>query len=554
MATNVSNQFYGFVDYLHKNHCIEPVALTTALQENESLILTLAKQQLIPGKQLAKFTADYFNLSLFDASELDCEQIPHELIDAKICQQQLFLPIAKNAQQLHIAVVDPGIDAINRLVFLSQLTPQITIIDIQTLYQLLSDIVDERLSDELTDFKLTGNSTPEQHAEVIQQQTPIIHFINKLFHDAIVANASDIHVEPLENNYRIRFRQDGLLRDYQTLSLTIARYCIVRLKVISQLDLAEQRLPQDGRCRHLLDNGQQVDFRINTLPTLWGEKIVLRLLNTASTTRPVDQLGLLPAQQELLLQQLKKPQGLLLVTGPTGSGKTSTLYSALAELNQTEKNISTIEDPIEINLPGINQVAVNHKTGLQFDNALRALLRQDPDIIMLGEIRDHDTAVTAIRAAHTGHLVLSTLHTNNASATINRLQYLGVAAHDLITSVNLIIAQRLIRCLCPHCKHSSQPSAREQQLLANHQLPNNSIYHAQGCHHCHNGYRGRIGIYEMLPMTDSLQQLIITSNNQIELNNYYQQHNIMSLTKAALHCVSTGISDLQEARRVVALD
>jgi len=357
------------------------------------------------------------------------------------------------------------------------------------------------------------------------EEASVIDFLNQLVKQAIQQAASDIHIEPQEKHCRLRFRCDGLLREITTIPHTLATKLIARLKVMAKLDIAEKRLPQDGRVT--LEQVTLSDIRISTCPTLFGEKTVLRLLDTKKTTLNLNALGLLPAQQTLLQKILAKPQGLILVTGPTGSGKTVTLYSALHSLNSAEKNISTVEDPVEIQLPGINQVNIHPKAGLHFTTVLRALLRQDPDILMIGEIRDAETANIAVQAAQTGHLVLSTLHTNSAIETLRRLQSLNIATHHLVHAVSLIIAQRLVRVRCPHC------------------IP------TENCPHCHQGYLGRTGIFELLPMTATLAELILANASPRELQQQAEQEGFLSLKQVATQKVAAKITTLDEIQRVI---
>ncbi|OGT35211.1 MAG: hypothetical protein A3F11_02065 [Gammaproteobacteria bacterium RIFCSPHIGHO2_12_FULL_37_14] len=354
----------------------------------------------------------------------------------------------------------------------------------------------------------------------------VIQVVNRLLQDAILNHASDIHIEPYHQHCRIRFRSDSLLHEVATFPSPLAMQMITRLKIMANLNIAERRLPQDGHIS--LQNDHKIDIRISTCPTLFGEKIVLRLLNSSAIKSDIHQLGLTDTQQQLFLNKLKQPQGLILVTGPTGSGKTITLYSALHYLNQIEKNIVTIEDPVEIELAGINQVMVNNKIGLDFATILRTFLRQDPDIIMVGEIRDNETATIALQAAQTGHLVLSTLHTNNAIETITRLQHMGIPSYHLIASISLIIAQRLVRRLCQFCKHTHL-----------------------GCENCHEGFKGRIGIFEVLPITHSIAKIILAGGDRLKILNQAKAENIMFLAQAAQKKVEAGITNIAEVDRVL---
>ena len=365
---------------------------------------------------------------------------------------------------------------------------------------------------------------------------PIINFVNNIIKEGIERNASDIHFEPYEARYRIRMRIDGVLYETNQPDTILAPRLTARIKIMAALDISEKRLPQDGRCKLELTPQQSISLRISTCPTLFGEKVVLRLLDVQTTQLGIEQLGFSSAQRQIFLTNIYKQQGMILVTGPTGSGKTMTLYTALQLLNHTEKNISSAEDPVEIYLPGINQVQINNKTGLTFATALRAFLRQDPDIIMLGEIRDHETAEIAIKAAQTGHLVLSTLHTNSATETLNRLANIGIEAFNIATSINLVIAQRLVRRLCIHCK---VPQVNEPRF-----------YEATGCNHCTAGYHGRIGIFEMLPISPAISKIILAQGSAQDIEQQALKEGLINLRSIALNLVEMGVTSLTEVNRV----
>lgn len=383
----------------------------------------------------------------------------------------------------------------------------------------------------------------EESLNIIQENStqydePLISFTDSIIQHGIQANASDIHIEPYEKSCRIRYRHDGILHEIAEIPTPLATRLVIRLKVMAKLDITEKRLPQDGRIQK-----NNVDIRINTCPTLYGEKIVLRLLNLEKVSLDLNDLGLLDQQLKLFLNKISQPQGLILVTGPTGSGKTLTLYSALNHLNSPEKNILTIEDPIEIQMNGINQANIHPKIGLDFSHTLRTFLRQDPDIIMVGEIRDQETAGVAMQASQTGHLVLSSLHTNNAIETLIRLQAMGIASYNIIHSISLIIAQRLVRKLCPHCKKPDTSSPSLPFL----------IYKADKCKSCINGYSGRTGIFELLPISETLSQLLLSNANNATLLTQAKNEGFLSLSAAGLEKINLGITSFAELNRVISL-
>jgi type IV pilus assembly protein PilB len=384
------------------------------------------------------------------------------------------------------------------------------------------------------------------------EDAPVVRFINQVILQAINRGASDIHFEPYEKIYRVRFRQDGMLDEVYKPPVTMAPRLAARLKIMAQLDIAERRVPQDGRIKLYLTKQRAIDFRMNTLPTLWGEKVVLRILDPTSAQMGIEALGYEDHQKEQFLNAIHKPQGMVLVTGPTGSGKTVSLYTALNILNTAEVNISTAEDPVEINLPGINQVNVNAKVGMTFANALRAFLRQDPDIVMVGEIRDLETAEIAIKAAQTGHMVLSTLHTNSAPQTLNRLMNMGVAAYNIASSVTLIIAQRLGRRLCPHCKEEVKVPPEEllHQGFLESEIKDLIVYKAVGCDQCNRGYKGRVGIYEVMPISEEIGRIIMESGNAMQIADQARLEGINDLRRSGLNKVRMGMTSLEEINRV----
>lgn len=393
----------------------------------------------------------------------------------------------------------------------------------------------------------------EIHSNI--EDAPIVRFVHTLLMEAIDKGASDIHFEPYENTYRIRLRQDGLLHEFDRPPIHLAPRLTARLKVMSKLDISERRLPQDGRFKMKLSQTRSIDCRVNTCPVLFGEKVVVRLLDPATAQMGIDALGFEDFQKKIFLESIHKPQGMVLVTGPTGSGKTVSLYTALNILNTPKINISTAEDPIEINLPGINQVNINPKAGLNFSNVLRAFLRQDPDVVMIGEIRDLETADIAVKAAQTGHMVLSTTHTNSAPETLMRLMNMGVAAFNLATSITLIVAQRLARRLCEHCKIplNIPPLVLLEMGFEKTEIDTFEIFGPSGCHLCRQGYKGRIGLYEIMPMSQAIGRLIMSGNNALEIAEQMQKEGGIHLRRAGLNKIKMGLSSWEEINRVTAL-
>ena len=399
-----------------------------------------------------------------------------------------------------------------------------------------------------------GGAEEEDDATGGADDTPIVRFVNKMLLDAIKTTASDIHFEPYEKTYRVRFRTDGILHEVQKPPVTLGNRLAARLKVMAELDISERRVPQDGRIKMKLSKNRAIDFRVNTLPTLFGEKIVLRILDAGAAKMGIEQLGFEPDQEEHYLKALAEPQGMILVTGPTGSGKTVSLYTGLNILNTAERNIATAEDPVEINLEGVNQVHVNHKVGLDFAAALRSFLRQDPDVVMVGEIRDLETAEIAIKAAQTGHLVLSTLHTNSAAETLTRLRNMGVPAFNLATSVTLVIAQRLARRLCVACKTPlkvPRDSLLEMGFTEQDVDTGFEVFEASaGCDKCKEGYKGRVGIYEVVKVTKEMSRIIMEDGNSIQLADQARAHGFDDLRRSGLKKVMQGVTSLAEANRV----
>ena len=533
-----------------------------ALQANTQFIDELIGSTEVTGLNpaaVAKFAADTFGHPLLDLAAVDHEQLPRDIIDRKLVGSLRVVALRKRGNRLAVAMSDPtNLQALDQIKFQTQLALDIVVVEhdklmrlvdanTQTTAQALESMVG---GDDVSFDELLGES-PEAAAEDTSEvdDAPVVRFLQKLLLDAIGEGASDLHFEPYEKFYRIRFRIDGVLREVAQPPLAIRERLSTRIKVISRLDISEKRVPQDGRMKLALSGQRAIDFRVSTLPTMFGEKIVMRILDPSQAKMGIDALGYEPDQREVLLDAVRRPYGMVLVTGPTGSGKTVSLYSCLNILNEPGVNISTAEDPAEIQIAGINQVNVNEKAGLTFANSLRAFLRQDPDIIMVGEIRDLETADIAIKAAQTGHMVLSTLHTNDAPSTLVRLDNMGVAPFNIASSVILITAQRLARRLCT-CKQPAELST-EALLAAGYSEPDIDgswvPYKAVGCERCKgSGYKGRVGIYQVMPITESMQDMILKHATALDIGREAQRIGVRDLRQSGLLKVKQGMTSLEE--------
>ncbi|ERS84316.1 type II secretory protein GspE [Marinobacter sp. EVN1] len=539
-------------------------AFLQASQNRIPLITYLTQNQLADSSKLAFSAAMEFGVSVMDLDAFLPEMMPEKVVDEKLLRKHNALPLYKRGNRLFIAVSDPtNIQALDEIKFNTGLSTDAILVDDAKLRAAIDRYLESHDSTmgDLEDADLEGVETESGDHEdddgsvstTEVDDAPIVKYVNKMLLDAIRGGASDIHFEPYEKAYRVRYRTDGILKEVSRPSIKLAPKISARVKIMAQLDISERRVPQDGRIKLKLSKTKAIDFRVNTLPTLWGEKIVLRILDPSQAQLGIDVLGYEEDQKEMYLEALEQPQGMILVTGPTGSGKTVSLYTGLNILNTTERNISTAEDPAEINLEGINQVNVNTKVGLGFAEALRAFLRQDPDVIMVGEIRDLETANIAIKAAQTGHLVLSTLHTNSAAETLTRMMNMGVPAFNIATSVSLIIAQRLGRRLCSSCK---QPSDVPQDVLLKEGFTQEQIdtgftlYRPKGCDKCNGGYKGRVGIYEVVRITDELANMIMEEASSIKIAKQAQAEGFRNLRQSALMKVIQGVTSLEEANRV----
>ena len=532
-------------------------------QAGITFVEQLLQNKRISAPNLAVFAARAFGVPLFDLAAFDLDQVPKELFDARIAQTRRVLPLSKRGNRLFVAVSDPAnLQAIEEVRFKTNLVPEPVVVEDDKLAQAVAKLVEAsganlkemaKLDELEIDLKDGAPSAAtEEDSDV--EDAPVVKYIQKVLIDAISIGASDIHFEPYEKYFRIRYRVDGVLGEVAQPPLAIKDKVASRIKVISRLDIAEKRVPQDGRMKLVLSKTKSIDFRVSTLPTLFGEKIVMRILDSSGVKLGIEALGYEPDQQKALLHAVGRPYGMILVTGPTGSGKTVSLYTCLNILNQPGINISTAEDPAEIMLPGVNQVNVNEKAGLTFANALRSFLRQDPDIVMVGEIRDLETADIAIKASQTGHLVLSTLHTNDAPTTLTRLQNMGVAPFNIASSVILITAQRLGRRLCTQCKKPEDipPEALMRAGFTEEDLDGSwQPLGPVGCDHCKGtGYKGRVGIYQVLPITDEMRQLIMRNGTALDIAEQAQKEGVRDLRQSGLLKVKTGVTSLEEIEAV----
>ena len=543
-------------------------AMANATEAKVPLAQWMAEKRLVAPAHLAAANAIEFGMPLLDATAFDPAHHALKLVSEELIQKHQVLPLFKRGAKLFVGTSNPTqTAALTEIQFHTNLVVEAVLIDEDQLRRTLDQWLnaasnlssgfgngedDEGLDnlDVGTDDDLGGSDTG---VDAKGDDTPVVKFVNKVLVDAIKRGASDIHFEPYETDYRVRLRIDGILKQVAKAPVKLSSRIAARLKVMSQLDNAEKRVPQDGRIKLNLSKTKQIDFRVSTLPTLFGEKIVLRILDGSAAKLGIDKLGYEPDQQKLFEDAIQKPYGMVLVTGPTGSGKTVSLYTALGILNDDMRNISTVEDPVEIRLPGVNQVQQNTKRGMTFAAALRSFLRQDPDIIMVGEIRDLETAEIAIKAAQTGHMVLSTLHTNDAPQTIARLMNMGIAPYNITSSVTLVIAQRLARRLCTKCK---KPVELPQKALLAEGFTEAEIqagftlYDAVGCDECTEGYKGRTGIYQVMPMSDEIQAIVLEGGNAMQIAAVAQQAGIRDLRQSALMKVRNGVTSLAEINRV----
>lgn len=536
---------------------INPI-IKKAQLDKSSFIDALSLSGHITSQELAFFSSETFGYPLMDLDAFNPASFPEKIVDQKLMQSQRIIALAKRGPKVFVAISDPtNLQALDQIKFQTELIVEPVIVQHDLLVSLLDKLaktseqnLHELIGDETEiDFGEIDTSTAAETALTEVDDAPVVRFLNKTLLDAINMGASDLHFEPFEKFYRIRFRVDGELREIAQPPLAIKDKLVSRIKVLSRLDISEKRVPQDGRMKLMMSKTRAIDFRVSTLPTLFGEKVVMRILDGSQAQLGIDSLGYDPDQKEILLNAIKRPYGMVLVTGPTGSGKTVSLYTCLNVLNKPGINISTAEDPAEINLPGVNQVNINERAGLTFPIALRAFLRQDPDVVMVGEIRDLETADIAIKAAQTGHMVFSTLHTNDAPSTLVRLMNMGVAPFNIASSVILITAQRLARRLCT-CKKPIEITKQvlleagfEESVLDGSWTP----YHPVGCERCGgSGYKGRVGIYQLMPITEEIERIILTHGTSVDIENQARKDGVKTLRESGLIKVKLGLTSLEE--------
>jgi type IV pilus assembly protein PilB len=540
-------------------------ATEAAAKAGQSLVSYLVEKKQVDARTLAHLAADEFGAPVFDLSVMDMSQAPIKEVEEKLLRRHHALPLFKRGKRLFLGMSDPtNLQAQDEIKFHTGCMVEVVVVEddkllstldkaFESMDDALGDLDDDELDLEVGE-EAEGDDKDAVSADSEVDDAPVVRFVNKVLVDAIKQGASDIHFEPYEKFYRVRLRQDGMLREVAKPPINLSHKLAARLKVMARLDISERRIPQDGRIKMKLSKNRAIDFRMSTCPTLFGEKIVMRILDPSSAMMGIDALGYEEHQKQLYLDNLNKPYGMILVTGPTGSGKTVSLYTGVNILNTPDRNISTAEDPAEIQLPGVNQVNVQPKVGLTFASALRAFLRQDPDVILVGEIRDLETAEIAIKASQTGHLVLSTLHTNDAPKTLGRLMDMGVQPYAIASSVSLIIAQRLGRRLCSKCK-KPQDIPREALLRAGFtekEIDEGTVkpMGAVGCENCNEGYKGRVGIYQVMPVTENIGRIIMEGGNSMEIADAAEKDGVQDLRRSGLNRVADGTTSLDEIMRV----
>jgi len=540
-------------------------AYSEAMRKRQPFIEYLVQEKLVDSRNIAISASLEFGVPLLDLDAMDLLELPFNVVDEKLIRKHRALPIHRRGNRLFVAVSDPTNDrALNEIRFNTGIATDAVLVEEAKLASAIMRVLDaqDTTMNDIMDADLNkidiasgedDNDEARENSDLNVDDAPVVRYVNKVLVDAITAEASDIHFEPYEKFFRVRFRQDGILHEVANPPLSISGRLVARLKVMSRMNIAERRVPQDGRIKLKLTRSRDIDFRVNTLPTLYGEKVVLRILDSSAANVGIDQLGMDPKQKDDFMNCINKPYGMVLVTGPTGSGKTVTLYSALNLLNKPEINISTVEDPVEIQVAGINQVNMNQKTGLTFAAALRAFLRQDPDIVMVGEIRDLETAEIAIKAAQTGHMVLSTLHTNDAPQSLTRLANMGVPPFNIASAVLLIMAQRLARRLCVHCREVDdlpREALLEEGFGEDEIAEGVTIYKPVGCDRCVDGYKGRVGLFQVIKVSEEIGRQIMEGGNSMQLADQADKEGYPDLRRSGLSKVKAGITSLKELNRV----
>lgn len=569
VVSTITNQrmvLQGLPQRLIQDGLVDEQTMTQAMvaskEADTNLVSHLVSQGIADAKEIAIAASQEFGVPLLDLDAIALDLDVVKLVSDKLLAKHRVLPLMKRGKRLFVAVSDPtNLHALDEIKFQTGLSVEAVVVEEDKLQKIASKTMEQvdtqmpAMSDDdldLENLEVTGgdeDDSKDAPGRDDVEDAPIVRFVNKVLLDAIKRGASDIHFEPYEKTYRIRLRLDGFLKEIASPPVQLAIKLAARIKVMSRLDIAERRIPQDGRIKMRISKNRAIDFRVSTCPTLFGEKIVARILDPSSAMLGIDALGYEATQKDMYMHALSQPHGMILVTGPTGSGKTVSLYTGLNILNKEDTNISTAEDPAEINLPGVNQVNVNPKVGLTFASALRAFLRQDPDVIMVGEIRDLETAEIAIKAAQTGHLVLSTLHTNDAPKTLTRLIDMGVKPYAIATSVSLIIAQRLARKLCNNCKVpiDMPPEALLKEGFTEDEIAEGiKIYKPVGCNSCTDGYKGRTGLYQVMPITEEIQRIILQEGNAVDIAAQSASEGIWDLRKSGLSKVKAGITSLDE--------
>ncbi|HEC29924.1 MAG TPA: type IV-A pilus assembly ATPase PilB [Gammaproteobacteria bacterium] len=568
-TTNPKIQLSGLARRLVQDGLLEEEkaenAITESRKSKTQLVSYLVEKKILNGQQIAEAASHEFGVPLLDINSIDLEAASTfiKMVDERLIRKHRAVPLLKRGNRLFIAISDPtNLQALDEIKFNTGINTDAVVVVEEALNRILEKALEAKaepmeglLDEDLDNLSIEGgddidHKDDEEDSDI--DDTPVVRFVNKVLLDAINKGASDIHFEAYEKSYRVRFRQDGILHEIASPPLNMASRVTARIKVMSRMDIAERRVPQDGRIKMNISKTRAIDFRVNTCPTLFGEKIVLRILDSSAANLNIDVLGYEDHQKKLFMDAIHKPWGLVLVTGPTGSGKTVSLYTALSILNTADKNISTAEDPVEINLQGINQVHMNAKTGMNFSLALRAFLRQDPDIIMVGEIRDLETAEISIKAAQTGHLVLSTLHTNDAPQTLTRLINMGIPPFNIASAISLIIAQRLARKLCSQCKKEEKipEGALLKEGFKKEEIGTFKIYGPVGCDQCTNGYKGRVGVYQVMPVSEETGRIIMEGGNALQIADQAAKEGINDLRRSGLNKVKEGITSLEEINRI----